>query len=232
VSQAAAPISILRASLWALAAAIVALVLAVLPAEYGIDPTGFGRLTGLDRFAVSKAGGTAPAGAAARAPDMPSTPVDADVAGAPPALKVWSVAHSERPAQHTYEIHFQGNEEAEYKAVMARGDSLLYDWRVKEGSQVYFEFHGEPSEGKWPDDYFESYEKGEAAAGAGSMVAPFNGHHGWYWLNLSDKPVTIVVTLAGYYTDFGRYGETPAAAAELPAARGAAPGSTPAAPRP
>jgi hypothetical protein len=92
---------------------------------------------------------------------------------------------------------------------MTRGDSLVYGWRVKDGSQVYFEFHGEPNEGKWPEDYFESYEKGEASSGAGSMVAPFTGNHGWYWLNLSDKPVTIVVELAGYYTNFGRYGDLP-----------------------
>ena len=42
-------VSIARASLWALVAALLALVLAVLPAEYGIDLTGFGRLTGLIR---------------------------------------------------------------------------------------------------------------------------------------------------------------------------------------
>jgi hypothetical protein len=103
----------------------------------------------------------------------------------------------------------KGDEEFEYKAYVNRGESLLYRWRVKEGSQVYFEFHGQPTEGKWPDEYYESYEKGESSGGQGSMVAPFTGEHGWYWLNLSEKPVTIVVELAGYYSKFGKYGEPP-----------------------
>ncbi len=203
-------VSIARASLWALVAALLALVLAVLPAEYGIDLTGFGRLSGLTRFAGSKAAGAADAGKpAGQGSDMPQAPLDADATGAAPALKVWSVAHPERYVQRSYEVALKGDEELEYKAVMSRGDSMLYSWRVKEGSQVYFEFHGEPTEGKWPEGYYESYEKGEASAGAGSMVAPFNGHHGWYWLNLSEKPVTVVVELAGYYSDFSRQGEPP-----------------------
>ena len=202
------------AGVWAAAAAVLllvlVLVLAVLPAGYGIDPTGFGRLTGLTRFAGGKVQGGA-SGGAAQADDMPQSAVDADASGAVPALKVWSVAHPDRYVQRTYEVPLKGDEELEYKAVMTRGDSLLYSWHVKEGSQVYFEFHGEPTEGKWPEGYFESYEKGEASAGAGSMVAPFNGRHGWYWLNLSDKPVTVVVELAGYYGDFSRQGEPPPA---------------------
>lgn len=202
-------VSIVRTSLWALVAALLALVLAVLPAEYGVDLTGFGRLTGLSSFAGSKAGAAAD-GKAAGGSEMAQAPVGADASGAAPALKVWSVAHPERYVQRTYEVQLQGDEELEYKADLARGDSLLYSWRVKEGSQVYFEFHGEPTEGKWPEGYFESYEKGESTAGAGSMVAPFKGNHGWYWLNLSEKPVTIVVELAGYYRDFTRQGEPPA----------------------
>lgn len=200
-------VSIVRASLWALGAALLALVLAVLPAEYGIDLTGFGRLTGLNNFAGSKATGTATPAAGG---EMAQAPVGADASGAAPPLKVWSVAHPERYVQRTFEVPLKGDEELEYKADVTRGDSLLYSWRVKEGSKVYFEFHGEPTEGKWPEGYFESYEKGESTAGAGSMVAPFNGHHGWYWLNLSEKPVTIVVELAGYYRNFSRQGEPPA----------------------
>ena len=195
--------SVVRASLWAMGAAILALVLVVLPAEYGIDLTGFGRLTGLNGFSQSKAGsgeGSAKSVASAEAGSVESA--GADASGTAPALKVWSVKHAERYVQRTYEVPLKVDEELEYKAVMARGDALLYRWRVKEGGQVYFEFHGEPTEGKWPEGYYESYEKGEGSSAAGSMVAPFNGNHGWYWQNLGDKPVTIVVELAGYYHDF------------------------------
>jgi hypothetical protein len=74
---------------------------------------------------------------------------------------------------------------------------------------VYFEFHGEPTEGTWPKDYYESYEKGDGTSGQGSLVAPFTGRHGWYFLNPGNKPVTVEVELAGYFSDFGRLGVKP-----------------------
>jgi hypothetical protein len=171
-------------------AAAILLVGVVLPAEYGIDVSGFGRLTGLTRLASSK-------------PGEPGT------AAAVPARKAWSIAHADKYQLQTFEVPLKGDEELEYKAEVASAEPLLYSWHVKEGSKVYFEFHGEPTIGKWPKDYYESYETGEAAGGQGSMVAPFTGHHGWYWLNLTHKPVTIVVELAGYYARFERVGEPP-----------------------
>jgi hypothetical protein len=190
---------ILRATLWAVVAAAVLVVAIILPAEYGIDLSGFGKLTGLNALAVPKA--SAPPAAA----DVPLAAGAAASSVAMP-LTVWASSQAEKFTTQTYEITMQGDEEFEYKANMNRGESLLYSWRVKEGSQVYFEFHGEPTTGTWPKDYYESYQKGEARSGQGSMVAPFTGHHGWYWLNLSDKPITIVVELAGYYRQFAKIG--------------------------
>lgn len=191
--------TVLRACAYALLAAAVVLVLAVLPAEFGIDVTGFGRATGL--VALSKGAATPPAVTPA------ATPINADAAGGAPPLKVWSLAHAEKYHTGVFEVTLKGDEELEYKTTLSRGEPLLYTWKVKQGGQVYFEFHGEPTEGKWPDGYYESYEKGEGSNGQGSMVAPFTGLHGWYWLNLSDKPITIEVELAGYFTDFKRQGE-------------------------
>ena len=192
---------ILRATLWAAVAAAVIVVAVVLPAEYGIDPTGFGRLTGLGALAATRVAPTAAAPAAAAG--------SAAVAGGVAPLTVWVAPHSDKYHMQSYEITMQGDEEFEYKADMKRGDALLYSWHVKQGSNIYYEFHGEPSEGQWPKDFFESYEKGESSGRQGSMVAPFTGHHGWYWLNLSEKPVTIIVELAGYYGQFGKMGPPP-----------------------
>ena len=179
----------------------------MLPAEFGLDYTGFGRLTGLTSLARAKAAAAMPAAAVVAS----SAPVDADASGKAPPIAVWQIAHPGKYEVRTYEVPMKGEEEFEYKAHLARGEPLLYSWRVKEGSAVYFEFHGQPSEGTWPKDYYESYEKGEGAGGSGSMIAPFTGDHGWYWLNLSDKPVTIIVELAGYYEKFSRYGDAAAA---------------------
>ena len=96
-----------------------------------------------------------------------------------------------------------GGGELEWKATMARGEPLLYRWKVRQGKQVYYEFHGEPVKGKWAKEYYESYETGEAASGQGFVVAPFSGHHGWYFVNLTGDPIVIDVELVGYYSGFG-----------------------------
>ena len=36
--------------------------------------------------------------------------------------------------------------------------------------------------------------------------APFTGEHGWYWLNYNDFPVTITLTVTGYFDDVVDYG--------------------------
>ena len=47
-----------------------------------------------------------------------------------------------------------------------------------------------------------------AATGAAGLipVAPFAGEHGWYWLNIHDGPVTITLTVTGFYDDIVDYG--------------------------
>jgi len=30
-------------------------------------------------------------------------------------------------------------------------------------------------------------------------VAPFDGNHGWYWMNIEENPVKIVLEVRGYY---------------------------------
>jgi hypothetical protein len=172
----------------ALAAAVAAsiLVTVVLPAEYGVDPLRTGRLLGLSAMSASK--GAAAAGKPARADT--------------------SLMH-EHPQKHRsarIEIQVNGHEELEYKALLAAGEPLLYSWTVA-GGEVYCEFHGEPTEGNWPKDFYQSYQIVERTGSAyGSFVAPFTGQHGWYWRNLSSDPVTIVLETSGYYTKLGRIG--------------------------
>ena len=49
-------------------------------------------------------------------------------------------------------------------------------------------------------------EDQETAGGSGSLVAPFAGEHGWYWLNVSNNPVTVTLNLTGYFDDTKDYG--------------------------
>ena len=168
---------LLLSTLIAALAAAAILIAFVLPAEYAIDPLGIGRLTGLDALGISKA----------------SKPITEVVHAHPRKFYSANIA-----------IELAGREELEYKATLVLGEPLLYSWRVQ-GGPVYFEFHGEPTEGQWPAGYYRSYEIQERASAAhGSFIAPFTGQHGWYWRNLSDEPAVITLQASGYYSRLGR----------------------------
>ena len=47
-------------------------------------------------------------------------------------------------------------------------------------------------------DFFTRYSEGEASSDSGSIVAAYKGQHGWFWLNISDQPVTITLEVAGF----------------------------------
>ncbi len=191
-----------------LLAAAVLLVTLVLPAEYGIDPTGIGKALGLTALKA-----TAPAPA--------QTVVMQDVIGGneglttvqlgdgrdPVPLPNPAVNQDEPQAPHTETLKIQlgVDEKTEVKAKLSKGKMILYSWSV-EGGKVYVDFHGhDPSLG---DKFWVRYEEADGITGRnGSLVAPFKGEHGWYWLNVSDKPVMITLTVTGYQdklVDYGR----------------------------
>jgi hypothetical protein len=164
----------------ALLGATLILVLVVLPAEYGVDPTGVGGALGLTSL------GEAKRVAANTRQGVPMHPHD----------------RQHRSARVVIEL--KGREELEYKAVLAQGEPMLYSWRVS-GGPVYSEFHGEPTEGEWPKGFFQSYQtRYRSVEEHGSFVAPFTGRHGWYWRNLSDAPAAITLETSGYYSKLGR----------------------------
>lgn len=179
-----------RALLWAIVAAAALLVTVVLPAEYGIDWTGVGRVLGLTSMGEQKV-----AAAKAAAAPAPAVPVTASP-GAPPAEYA---AAARRPLRSdSIDVTLPPNAEVEYKAVLGEGDAIVYQWDAAD-AKVTFDFHGEPTSG--PAGAFLSFEKGIAAKGAGTLKAPFGGTHGWYWRNGTAAPVVIKLTVAGFHSD-------------------------------
>ena len=160
----------------ALLIASIVLITVVLPAEYGVDVTGAGRLLGLTGMAEE------------------SSAVSAQLMH----------EHDRKYRSGRVVINIPAGEALEYKATLEAGEPLLYSWTVA-GGPVYFEFHGEPTEGEWPKDYYRSYQIKERSQGEhGSFVAPFTGVHGWYWKNLSNEPAAITLEASGFYTKLGR----------------------------
>ena len=43
------------------------------------------------------------------------------------------------------------------------------------------------------------YRKATGASENGSLVAPFDGTHGWYFKNDTARPVVVRLTIAGFY---------------------------------
>lgn len=89
----------------------------------------------------------------------------------------------------------------EYKAVMNRGDAIIYSWTADQ--DIYTDMHAhqpDDMEGANPD-FFTRYLESESREQHGSIIAPYDGHHGWFWLNLGDGPTIIELTVSGYYQE-------------------------------
>ena len=172
--------ALLKATLIALVVAGIVLVVAVLPAEYGIDPLGTGRAIGLtDLFA---AGGGEEAAAPATVTPGLAGPVF-------PRPYDWRVDNRE--------FTIRPGTGMEFKYELDRGATMLYSWKAD--GFVDYDFHTEP-EGK-PSSASDSFDKGEASQKRGAYTAPYDGIHGWYWENKSNKDVKVVLQTAGFYDE-------------------------------
>ena len=194
---------LLLSTLLALAGAAILLVLIVLPAEYGIDPTGLGNKLGLaalnapvKTIQISDVTGGNEALREVAIPD----------AGDPTPLPNPAVFQDEQqpPKTDTIQITIPSEAETEIKLKLQEGKSAQFSWQVDRGD-LYVDFHGhDPSFG--PAFFVRYKEEQESAGGNGSLVAPFTGEHGWYWLNYNEFPVVVTITVSGYYEEVIDYG--------------------------
>lgn len=185
-----------------LGAALV-LIFIVLPAEYGIDPTGAGKALGLTQMTsgtrtieiVDVIGGNE----TIRQVEVPDS-------GDPVPLPNPAVSQDEAsaPRTQTLQVKLEPAQKTEIKAYLDQSKVVVYSWSVDRG-QVYVDFHGHNPE--IGDNFWVRYkEQADATRGSGSLVAPFAGEHGWYWQNNNDFPIVISLTVTGYYDDIVDYG--------------------------
>jgi hypothetical protein len=242
---------LLRSTLTAAFAATALLVTVVLPAEYGLDPTGVGRALGLKQMGDIKmqlqeqaeadaASGTNNPGprenslgsreavlqkAPVEARQAPSQNTSAEAkqdipsklaaeAGQTPPLKPSSRESQNAaleaippapatPAKRRDETKFtlQPGEGAEVKASLAKGQTIAYTWTT-DGGKINHDTHGEPYA---EPNATTSYKKGRGVErDEGTLEAPFDGSHGWFWRNRTDKPVTVTLKTSGYYGEMKR----------------------------
>jgi hypothetical protein len=195
---------IARSAVVAILVAAVLLVVAVLPAEYGIDPTGAGRALGLTEL---NAGATRTFEVKdVLAGNEGVREVEVPAFNEPVPLPNPAVHQSEdRPIQtRTMTITLPPEGETEIKTVLRESKVVVYHWETDRGS-IYCDLHGhDPEAGS---DFFVRYrEDQEGSNVTGSLVAPFAGEHGWYWLNYNEFPVVITLTVTGFFDDIVDYG--------------------------
>ena len=206
---------LLKATAVAIVVAGILLVTTVLPAEYGIDPTGLGARLGLDVL-----GATAQAAEIEAPKSIPAAPTQnpqaGDIAEAAKAAKAFGVSEGQsfdtaavvkRSApyrQDTFEVILPPGKGAEVKALLKAGDGLVFTWKAT--GDVALDMHGERTGVKdaWTSYTVESAQK----EGSGTFIAPFDGSHGWYWQNRGETPVTVQVQVAGFQEKLYRPGKS------------------------
>jgi hypothetical protein len=194
---------LLRSTIIAILAAGAILVTIVLPAEYGIDPTGVGRALGLAEMGEIKTQLAEeaeqdhqmeqPQSAPATAPGPSSSVLDRVFAE---LLMGAAQAQEAVPARaDEISVTLAPGKGTEVKLAMKRGAKVDYAWSV-DGGVVNFDLHGDGG------GESISYVKGRGVPSEeGVLEAAFDGNHGWFWRNRTGGDVTVTLRVSGDYTD-------------------------------
>ena len=206
---------LLRSTAIAIVGAAVILLTVVLPSEYGIDPTGAGRVLGLTEMGEIKiqlaeeAAVDAAAAAGAASAREEGTPEPAVAEAARPAGQAAAnsvpVVSAEAPPPAGPEtrsdeisITLSPGQGTEIKLVMDKGAQARFEWTAN-GGLLNYDTHGDGG------GQSISYEKGRGVPGdEGLLVAAFDGNHGWFWRNRTKQDVTLTLRTNGAYRDLKR----------------------------
>jgi hypothetical protein len=184
---------LLRSTIVAALSAIVILVTVVLPAEYGIDPTGVGRVLGLKEMGEIKRQLSEEA-ARDHGADLRKEPQSMFIDRIFDALV--GTAHAQESTAWTDKVSFDlaPGDTHELKLKMKKGDAAEFHI-VVEGGRVNFDLH---AHGRGQSI---TYKKGRGSTGSnGQIVAAFDGEHGWFWRNRDKTVLTVTVQLRGKYS--------------------------------
>ena len=98
------------------------------------------------------------------------------------------------PRTETMTVTLAPGKGVEVKVDLDAGQGLVFQWTAS--AEVAVDFHGETPESK--KEYTSFDVEAAQRQAAGTFVAPFAGHHGWYWKNRGQQPVTVTVTVTGF----------------------------------
>ena len=171
---------LLKSTMVAICVGCALLILFVLPAEYGTDPTGVGELFGLKKMGEIK------------------TRLKQDFLkeniGAKDELMVES--ETGKGNQDVMEFVIAPDEAIEIKLEMKKGSIAKYKWTTQNGGLNY-NLHGDGHKGS---QYSIIYKKGRmTSSDSGEFKSEFDGYHGWFWRNRNNESVTVTLETIGDY---------------------------------
>ena len=199
---------LLAATAGTLAAAVLIVLGAILPAEFNRDPLGVGKLSGLSRLWAPEDQTVDPTkGVAALAREY-DAPFRSDVVEIPLGGFLDGVEKSE----------------LEYKVKMAKDATLIYAWEVvgaADARDFHFDQHGHTTPAPGQPVAVSTYRQGFGLKQQGALTAPFDGIQGWQFSNSSEKPVVVRLRLSGFYdlVPAGQPGNEAGIVANVPAAQ-------------
>ncbi len=172
--------------------ATVILFTAILPAEYGIDPTGIGQLIGLKEMGEIKTSLRLEIQQeASREQNTQKQPIGEfetkyQLKKLVPKSKIDLLTFVLKPGETT-----------EFKLQMLEGAIVEYNWTIDKG-HVNYDNHGDS-----PTINYYGYKKGQKVqSDQGKLIAEFDGNHGWFWRNRSNQETIISLKITGEYQSF------------------------------
>lgn len=192
---------LLASTCLALVVAGVLLITAVLPAEYGVDPTGVGEILGLKEMGEIKSQ-LALEAEMDQQPEEPIAIFEPEPSVVAPAVKS-PAEKAPAPASAVTQkdqrvVKLKPGEAAEIKLVMEKDAVVNFSWQSS--GKINVDTHADTQGIR-----YHGYSKARQIDGEqGELVAAFTGKHGWFWRNRTQSTVTVTLTTEGEYSSVVR----------------------------
>lgn len=195
---------LVKSTIFAAVVAAVLLITTVLPAEYGIDPTGIGNAIGLKKMGEIKVSleqeVVADKAKGVQLLDQQPSVQEQQIVTRPVAVKQAISEPEKSVIQDTISVTLKPNQGAEVKTKMRKGETLKYKWST-DGGRANFDVH---ADSKKLNINYHNYEKGSRQTKEGSITAAFDGSHGWFWRNRTSKTLTVALQVSGEFDKLKR----------------------------
>lgn len=195
---------IFKATLIALLIGALLLVVAVLPAEYGIDPTGAGKVLGFSKLYVPENNEIKSISTISSTSLLPLIKLEKAGSG-PYVIRPVEADYPAPKAQLEFtedktKVIVPAGKGIEFKIHMLKYGTMKYEWTTANNEILYFDFHGEVKQEKEVKEvYFESYTISNSSNMVGTFLAPYTGKHGWFFRNNSNEDIMVNFRLKGQY---------------------------------